>query len=68
MGSKGLRVNALELNRIGITCSVCKSEVIFDCEGQRGPVGVECLGCGVLIQDAVNLVRSYREFSNAAPS
>jgi hypothetical protein len=62
MGSKELRVNALELNRVGITCPTCKSEIVFDCESQRGPTGAECPGCGVMIQEAIALVRTYREF------
>jgi hypothetical protein len=62
MGNKELRVNALELNRLGIACPTCKTEIVFDSEGQRGPNGVECPGCGNLIQDAINLVRRYREF------
>jgi len=67
MGNKELRVNALELNRIGVTCPTCKSEMVFDCASDRSPVGGwECPGCGAMMQDAMNLARSYREFFQRA--
>jgi transposase-like protein len=60
MGDKELRVNALELNRIGITCPKCKTEMVFDCSSTQPPTGYSCGGCGVSWTDALTLVREYR--------
>ena len=45
MGTKELRVNALELNRLGVACPNCKSEIVFEAAASHGPSSASCPNC-----------------------
>lgn len=62
MGDKELRVEALELHRLSLGCTHCKSEVVFEANAERGPGGLTCPNCGMPMPHAADLVTAYRDF------
>jgi hypothetical protein len=62
MGEKELRVDALEVHRLSLTCLSCHSEAVFEAGAVRGPGGIVCPNCSAPMPHATELVTVYREF------